>query len=152
MGQEPDPPVRGPGVPGVAESNRLEGLMRHREALELTDRQIARLEAIAGRLEQRNRPLLERLRVAGLPVDAEERSAVQDMTRRERMALRRAFQQERPTLRRLRANTRIAMEQVLRTLTPRQRMKARELLRDGPASGPTPGLAPDTAPRVPPGF
>ena len=151
--QPPTPPARPmlpPPVLGIEERGELRGLMRHKEELELSDEQVERIEEIARRLQERNQPLLERLRKAGVPLDPQERMEVREMDMRERRQLRRTLELEQPTLRRLRENTRMAMEMARRTLTPEQRVRARELMQErvdelrdggerGPRTGPPPG-------------
>jgi Spy/CpxP family protein refolding chaperone len=105
-------------------------LLRHRGELQLTDGQIARLRGIARQLEERNAPLLEQLRVAGIPVHPDKRDRVSTMAASEKEALREKLESCRPALRQLQANTQNAMEEVRSVLTPAQRERFRSLLQE----------------------
>ncbi len=63
-------------------------LLQLRGELQLTDAQVARLQAITQRLEAQNQPLLQRLRDAGIPVHPERRARVREMTPAQREDLK----------------------------------------------------------------
>ena len=70
LGQTRDAPPRSPRgmTERGAERKPLDLLLRHREEIGLTDAQITQLRNIAERLEEQNRPLIEQLRAAGVPM------------------------------------------------------------------------------------
>jgi Spy/CpxP family protein refolding chaperone len=105
-------------------------LLRHRAELGLSDEQVARMNAIAARLQEQNRPLVDRLRAAGLPVRPQQRTHLREMTPEQRRELRAKFEEHRPTLQQLRANTRAAVEEARAVLTPQQQERARTLMRE----------------------
>lgn len=105
-------------------------LLRHRAELGLSDEQVAHMNAIAARLQEQNRPLVERLRAAGLPMRPQERTRLREMTPEQRRELRSKFEEHRPTLQQLRANTRAAVDEARAILTPEQQERARALMRD----------------------
>lgn len=105
-------------------------LLRYRAELQLSDEQIARLQAVAQRLEERNRPLLEQLRAAGIPLRRERRDEVHRMTPEQRQALHEKLREHRPTLERLRENMEAAMREARAVLTPEQQERFRALLRE----------------------
>lgn len=105
-------------------------LLRYRTELQLTDAQIARLQAITQRLEAQNQPLLQRLRDAGIPVRPERRARVREMTPAQRQELRRKLEANRPTLQQLRQNMHGAMREAREVLTLEQQQRMRELMRE----------------------
>lgn len=111
-------------------------LLRHRAELELTDRQINRLEEIVQRLEQQNQPLLQQLREAGIPVRRERREGVKQMTPEQRRELRQRMEAQRPTLMQLRENATAAMEEARGVLSAEQQEKLREIMRQRTAAHP----------------
>ncbi|CAN5855926.1 hypothetical protein BH23GEM3_BH23GEM3_14820 [soil metagenome] len=128
-------------------------LLQLRGELQLTDAQVARLQAITQRLEAQNQPLLQRLRDAGIPVHPERRARVREMTPAQREDLKQKLEANRPTLQRLRENMHGAMRDAREVLTPEQQQRMRDLTREhrarqgkqGPhgRTGPKPGSRPD---------
>lgn len=130
-------------------------ILQAREALGLTDEQVARIEAIGARLAEQNRPIVEELRAergerarewrerrAALSPEeraqrrarmtpeqrAERRARMtpeQRAERRERMRERREAME--PRLRQLRENTRAAMTEMHEVLSEKQRARLQEL-------------------------
>jgi Spy/CpxP family protein refolding chaperone len=143
---------RGPGAFG--------GLLRHRAELNLTDDQVRRLESIRQRLEEQNRPLLERLRAAGVrrgpgarpgrgPSEqrrAELRRRVEGMSEVQRDSLRRQMRERsRAVGEGQRDSLRRQMRVRMRNLSEAQRDSLRSQLRErrgprgerrGPGAGP----------------
>jgi hypothetical protein len=119
-------------------------LLRHRAEIGLSDQQITRLEGIAALLEQQNKPLLDQLRSAGIPIRPERRDGVRQMTEEERRQLRVRLEEHRPTLLQMRENMSAAMTEVRSVLTREQQQRVRELMprpaadarRDGRRSDP----------------
>jgi hypothetical protein len=101
-------------------------LLENSAALNLSEAQSARLQEIAQRLEERNRPLVARLRAAGVPMGPPPRR----MSEEERRELHAKLQEHRPTLLQLRRNTHAAMQAAREVLTPEQLEMARELMRE----------------------
>lgn len=116
-------------------------LLRHRGELRLSRAQVARLEAVGRALEERNRPLrqqlrrqreefLERRRAQVGRLSPEQRRDTLRRLREERARGEGLPPQMRPVVERMRANTRRAMEDAQRVLTPEQKRRARALVRD----------------------
>jgi Spy/CpxP family protein refolding chaperone len=114
---------RGSGPAGargeVARRAPLEALIAHRQELELTDGQVAKLEAIRAEFRKRNQPLMEKLRAAG--VGAGDRAARPTPEQREAL---------RPTMEQLRENAQEAMKEVRGVLTKEQQARLRSQLRE----------------------
>src|SRR4051812_17542140 len=83
---------RGPRRPGAA---GFELLLAHRAELGLSEQQLSRLQGIQSRLQEKNRPLAEQLRAAGIPVQGA-RQPGQRPTQEERQALRAKLEKNRP--------------------------------------------------------
>jgi len=114
-------------------------LMEARGELALSDAQVGRLQAIAGRLEETNRPLREELLRRWQAVREERRAELMRMTPGERQAeLRRIREQGpppvpeslRPLVQRMRRNIAGAVREAGTVLTPRQKARARALMRE----------------------
>jgi len=107
-------------------------LLENRDALGLSDAQVARLHEIAQQLEERNRPLVAQLRTAGIHLGPPQR----ELSETERREMHARLQEHRPTLQQLRENTHVAMKAAREVLTPAQLQRAGELMRaHGPAEG-----------------
>jgi hypothetical protein len=142
------------GPPGAEmlerrEQRPLDRLMEVRSELELSDAQVGRLRAIALRLEEDNRPLREELERRWLAVRQERRAALMRMTPEQRQAeLRRIREQGpppvpeslRPLVQRMRGNIGAAMREAGTVLTPRQKARARALIRERRGDGIGPGM------------
>jgi Spy/CpxP family protein refolding chaperone len=140
------PPGEGPEQPGAGmldeERRPFELLFRARRELALTDAQVARLRGIAEQLEERNRPLRERLapelaryrqqQIAEIERELL-RTAPEERPRRLRElreeALRRGLPPHmRPLAAEMRRNLLFAQHEAQQVLTPRQKHRARQLL------------------------
>mgnify|MGYP000053028929 CR=1 FL=1 len=116
---------RGPG--GAMQRlrrNPVAAILERRADLQLTNEQVAKLEAIRKKLDEQNAPLLAKLDEArgnapggGAPASDEQREAM-----RQRMA------ELRPVLQQVRENNRKAIEEASAVLTPEQRQKVRGIL------------------------
>lgn len=120
-------------------------ILEHRAELELSDQQVARLEAIGTSLRARTTPLRERMREAmgDLPVPrprAErgprgaraprgDRVAPRPMTPQQREAMRERARELRPVREEIRALRREAREEARAVLTAEQQEKLRDLIR-----------------------
>lgn len=122
-----------------SEQQPLERLMAVRNELQLTDPQVARLRQIAGRLEETNRPLRRQLFAEYQRWRAQRRDELERMTPAERAAEMRRVQENgpppppeslRPLINRIRGNMRMAVREAGGVLTPAQRARARELVRE----------------------
>ncbi|HEX8695281.1 MAG TPA: hypothetical protein VF746_22915 [Longimicrobium sp.] len=139
-------PPEGPEQPGAGmldeERRPFELLFRARRELELSDAQVARLRGIAEQLEERNRPLRERLapelaryrqqQIAEIERELL-RTAPEERPRRLRElreeAIRRGLPPHmRPLAAEMRRNLLQAQREAQRVLTPRQKARARQLV------------------------
>ncbi len=120
------------------EQRPLETLMEVRSELNLTDAQMSRLQQIAVRLNETNRPLREELFRRWQAYREERRAELLRMTPEERQAeLARVRAQGRPPVppelrplvQRIRGNIAGAMREAGTVLTPQQKARARELVR-----------------------
>jgi Spy/CpxP family protein refolding chaperone len=132
------------GHPGLqvlreTEQRPLELLMDVRDELQLTDTQVARLRQIALRLEQTNRPLRRQLVAEHGRWREQRRMELERMSPAQRRAeLRRARRHPqppvpeplRPLVRQIRGNVQAAVLEAGTVLTPQQKVRARELLRE----------------------
>lgn len=112
------------------ERGPVEVLLRHRDQLGLTDAQVARLQALDARMEERNRPLVERLLEMRRAHRGERRDRERPLTEEERREMRRRKEQARPLMREIRQNNREAMSQVGEILTEEQKTRLREIIRE----------------------
>jgi hypothetical protein len=118
--QDPSAGQAGSGDP-------LELLLGIAEALDLSTVQVARIREIQGDLEERNRPLVDRLVEVQRRVRAQLASSVgRDAVRRRPTDTE--LDIARPPLRQIRINNREAMEEVGAILTNEQKRRAAELL------------------------
>jgi len=133
----------GGGGPGEVLEQRerrpFDQLMEARGELGLSDAQVRRLQAIAGRLEETNRPLREELLRRWQAVREARRAELMRMTPGERQAeLRRIREQGpppvpeslRPLVQRMRRNIAGAVREAGTVLTPGQKARARALMRE----------------------
>lgn len=132
------------GHPGLqvlreTEQRPLELLMDVRDELQLTDPQVVRLRQIATRLEQTNRPLRRQLVAEYGRWREQRRMELERMSPAQRRAeLRRARRHPqppvpeplRPLVRQIRGNVQAAVQEAGTVLTPQQKVRARELLRE----------------------
>jgi hypothetical protein len=142
--QDAAPPPRGAEMLDRREQRPLDLLMEVRGELGLSDAQVARLQSIAGRLEETNRPLREELLRRWQAVREERRAELMRMTPEQRQAeLRRIRQQGpppvpeslRPLVQRMRRNIAGAMREAGTVLTPEQKARARALVRERRSGG-----------------
>ncbi|HET7229329.1 MAG TPA: hypothetical protein VFJ16_04970 [Longimicrobium sp.] len=132
------------GQPGLqvlreSELRPLEQLMAVRDELQLTDPQVARLRQIAIRLEQTNRPLRRQLFEEYGRWREQRRLELERMTPAQRQAELRRIRAMgeppvppplRPLVARIRGNMRHALREAGTVLTPGQKARARELVRE----------------------
>jgi hypothetical protein len=143
--QDAAAPPRGAEMLDRREQQRpLDLLMEVRGELGLSDAQVARLQSIAGRLEETNRPLREELLRRWQAVREERRAELMRMTPEQRQAeLRRIREQGpppvpeslRPLVQRMRRNIAGAMREAGTVLTPGQKARARALVRERRGGG-----------------
>ena len=140
-----------PGIEVLRDSELrpLEQLMAVRTELQLTDPQVARLRQIAIRLEETNRPLRRRLFFEYRRWREQRRAELERMTPAQRDAEFRRLQamgdppvppRLQPLVRQIRGNIRHALQEAGGVLTPAQKARARELVRErreqrGPGGG-----------------
>lgn len=138
--QEPAPGGQ-PGIEVLRESEQrpLEQLMAVRDELQLTDPQVARLRQIAIQLEQTNRPLRRQLFLEYRRWREERRVELERMTPAQRDAELRRVQamgdppvppRLQPLVRQIRGNVGMAMREAGRVLTPAQKARVREMVRE----------------------
>lgn len=148
-------------APG-ADWRPFELLVRARRELQLTEPQVARLQAIAGRLQERNAPLRRRLLEERERLVTRRREEIQRQlegkSREERAEILRRLRHEerprdlspelRPVVEEMRRNLNAAMREAHGVLTPRQRARARQLMREHlpPREGRGPGARRPHAP------
>ena len=115
-------------------------LLRHREELRLSRRQVERLQAVGRELEERNRPLRQQLRRQREAYVAQRRAQVRRLSAEQRRDTLRRLREERargelppemrPVVERMRSNTRRAMAEAQSVLTHEQKRRARALVRE----------------------
>jgi hypothetical protein len=110
---------------GMLQHSPVDRLIEQREAFALSAEQVARLQVIDRRMEEVNRPLVQRLLElrGGDPVRPEE------MTPEQREAFRARVEQARPLMQQIRRNNHEAMREVGTVLNDEQKAKVREHLR-----------------------
>ena len=147
--QEDGPPARGAEMLARREQRPFDLLMEVRGELGLSDAQVGRLQAIAARLEETNRPVREELVRRWQAVREERRAALMRMTPEQRRAeLRRIREQGpppvpeslRPLVQRMRGNIGAAMREAGTVLTPGQKARARALIRERRGGEMGPGM------------
>lgn len=116
------------------------GLLAHRQELQLTDAQVARLQEIASRLEERNRPIRAQLAAQRAQFMAQRRAQMERLTPEQRRDTLRRMREEgrrrqipqamRAPMEQMRANIRSAMEESQGILNAQQKERARELMRE----------------------
>ncbi len=137
---QPGPDVH-PGLQVLREREQrpLELLMEVREELRLTDPQVVRLRQIATRLEETNRPLRRQLVAEHARWREQRRLELERMSPAQRSAeLRRIRRMPhppvppplRPLVHRIRGNVHAAVQEAGTVLTPEQKVRARQLLRE----------------------
>ena len=164
-GAQPDgPPLHAAEMLERREQQPFDRLMAVRGELGLSDAQVVRLQAIAARLEETNRPVRMELLRRWREIREERRAELMRMTPEQRQAeLRRVREQGpppvpprlRPLVQQMRRNIAGAMREVGTVLTPAQKARARALVRErrgemgpGPRRGGRPGMGP-RRPRAP---
>ncbi len=116
-------------------------LLRHQRELRLSREQVARLEAVGRALEERNRPLRQQLRRQREAYVEQRRAQVRRLSPEQRRDTLRRLRREsargeglppemKPVVERMRSNTRRAMVEAQRVLTPEQKRRARALVRE----------------------
>ncbi len=105
-------------------------LLLRRDRIGLRAGQVARLQEIRRRAEERNGPLVARLLEMRRAVRAEFPGAPRDLASARRAEYRRRVEAARPLLREIRENNRAAMREVGRVLTARQKEEVRRMLRE----------------------
>ena len=113
------------GGPGAMERNPAAVILEHRAALELTDEQASRIEAIRARIAEENGPRWEQLRAAFGDVDPRELSAEERQAHRERMRELAPLRDE------IRATNRAAGAEIHEILTDDQEAKLRPIMHEG---------------------
>jgi len=116
----------------------FQALLRHRERLSLTADQVRRLEAIGQRLEERNRPLRERLSQERTRFMETRRQQMERLTPEQRRDTLRAMRRRgagpgmpesmQPLARQIRVNLNEASYEAQGVLTAEQRLQARRIL------------------------
>jgi DNA anti-recombination protein RmuC len=140
-GAEGQPGRRWEQGPGHERRAPFQRLIEHRQQLELTDAQVARLQAIGARLEEQNRPLVAQLQQQRERFMEQRRAQMEKLSPEQRRdtlrALRTAGRRReipdamRPPMEQMRRNIHAAREEVQGVLTPQQKERARELMREG---------------------
>jgi hypothetical protein len=147
--QDDGPPARGAEMLEPRDQRPFDRLMEVRGELGLSDAQVGRLRAIALRLEETNRPVREELQRRWLAVRQERRAELMRMTPEQRQAELRRVRQKgpppvpeslRPLVQRMRQNVAGAMREAGTVLTPRQKARARALIRERRGGQMGPGM------------
>lgn len=109
----------------------VENLLRNREALRLSEEQVVRIREIGVRLDEQNRPYVQRLMALRREVKAK-LEAQPDLAREEREAMvRTSFEAARPSLEQIHQNNRAAMRELGALLAPEQKSTLKEILNRG---------------------
>jgi iron-sulfur cluster repair protein YtfE (RIC family) len=116
----------------------MERLVALRQELQLTDAQVARLQEIGRRLEERNAPFRAQLETQREQYKAERRAQMEKLTPeqrrdtlrmlRERRGRKEVPQAMRAPMERMRENLQAAMQEAQAVLTPQQKERARQLM------------------------
>lgn len=116
----------------------MERLVALRQELQLTDAQVARLQEIGRRLEERNAPFRAQLETQRERYKAERRAQMEKLTPeqrrdtlrmlRERRGRKQLPQAMRAPMERMRENLQAAMREAQTVLTPQQKERARQLM------------------------
>lgn len=143
--QQEGPSPQGAEMLERREQQPFDRLMAVRGELGLSDAQVARLQAIAARLEETNRPVRMELLRRWQEVREERRAELMQMTPEQRQAeLQRVREQGpppvpprlRPLVQQMRRNIAGALREAGGVLTPAQKARARELVRERREMGP----------------
>lgn len=121
----PSPEAEQPGRHGPVEM-----LLRNRERLGLDSLQLARLEEIGRRMEERNRPMVTRLLDMRRQLRSEFPVPPEEMTPAQREEFHRRLQDARPLMKEIRENNRAAMREVGELLTQAQKEAVRQMIRE----------------------
>jgi Spy/CpxP family protein refolding chaperone len=110
------------------EQGAIDMLLELRGQLALTTEQVARLQQIDARIDEKNRPLVEQMsqirrQMRGL-------GPQQNHTAQQRAQHEALMEEARPILQQIMANNRSGMDEVGGVLTPPQRTRLAELIRD----------------------
>jgi hypothetical protein len=118
----------------------FQGLLAHRQELQLTDAQVSRLQEIGRRLEERNAPIRAQLRSHHEQFKAQRRAQMERLTPEQRRDTLRRLREEghrrevpqamRAPMEQMRANIRAAMEEAQGVLNPQQKERARQLMQE----------------------
>jgi hypothetical protein len=108
----------------------VEKLIRHRADLQLSTEQVARLQEIDARMRERNRPYVQKLLELRHGSHFDPHVRREEMTPQQRAEFDRRVAEVRPLLERIRENNRAAMKEVGSVLTPEQKTRLRDLLRN----------------------
>lgn len=127
-GQRPAPGEAEHG--GRMRHGPVEMLLRERERLGLDAQQVARLEEIDRRMQERNGPVVARLVEMRRQLRAEFPGPFEEMAPEQREQFRRRLREAHPLLKEIRQNNDAAMREVGELLTPPQKEQVRELLRE----------------------
>lgn len=133
----PLPSLAQGGPPGPGERRAggrhgpVEKLIGNREALGLSDDQIARLQEIDDRLRERNRPFVQKLIEMRRGSHFDPRVKRGEMTPDQRAEFDRRIDEVRPLLSRIHENNVAAMREVGGVLTAEQKERIRSLLEEG---------------------
>ena len=124
-----------PFSPGA--NSPVQMLLDHRDEMGLTARQVARLEVIQGRVEERNRPLVQRFLEMRRRWERQRPADWQTLTPARRRQIQERFQsgireESRALREQVQANHRAAMLEVRALLTIAQRQRLRTLLQSRP--------------------
>lgn len=113
----------------------VERLLQHREALQLTTEQVAKLQEIDRRTEERNRPYVQLLVEKHREVKATF-EAQPDLTREQRHAIvKRSMEELRPHVEKIRESDHQAMREVREVLSSEQRSLLRNLIKHSKRDG-----------------
>lgn len=116
----------------------FQGLMEHRQELQLTDAQMARLQEIGRRLDERNAPLRAQLAAHRQQYAARRRAQMERLTPEQRRDTLQRLRQDarrrevpeamRAPMAQMRENIRAAMQEAQGVLTAPQKERARQLM------------------------
>lgn len=129
QGESPRPPRSERGSPEMhAHRSPVEMLLRRRAELELSDDQVARLQAIDQRMEERNRPHVQKLVAMRRALPAELRGSHREMTDAQKAEFRERMKEARPLMEQIHESNRSAMREVGEVLTADQKSRVRTIL------------------------
>ncbi len=124
------PPAGGPGPMGPrgrGPRNPIATILAQKDTLKLTGDQVAKLQVMQSRLEEKNSPLVKQIEAKRPPRPEGDQAA--PPTDEQRQQWRQAMEELRPVMEQIRTNNRESMDAALKLLTTDQQNAVREMMR-----------------------